>query len=475
MTPGAGTYTVTVTDSDGCTGVTTGTVYENPVCVITPPDPEPDCGSSGNQLTVAGQGGGGGYSYAWELVSSPAGWSITSATNLATITYDAGEECIDDQQAYFRVTVTDANQCTSTCEVRFCCILGGDVFCTLTQGYYGNEGGNQCLDGELVSTIELLDYLIPGGDPLVIGKPGRSFTIPDGAEQCIIDRLPGGGPPQALPDIGDDVFSYPSCDTDPPLPQHNRSGRWRNVLLAQTVTLALNLRWDDAMGSHLYNLDLCKYITTAEIDDNGTPCDISDDTPTGIPTTYVVPASVIAQLGLNKSVADLLELANCALAGQDVGITNLADIAAALGAINDGFDECRFLVTCSNTPPVDFVDVQERGTSDDWWWSTSGAQMGAMPKAFGLLPAFPNPVRATSTKIRFALPEASKVQLMVFDVTGRVVATLADGTMDAGYQEADLNINQHRMARGMYFYRMEAVGIESGERFVKTQKMVVLQ
>ena len=153
----------------------------------------------------------------------------------------------------------------------------------------------------------------------------------------------------------------------------------------------------------------------------------------------------------------------------------MAAIAGAVGGINEVFDECRYIVSCSNNPPDDFVEVQERGGSTDWWWNTEGYEMGAMPKAFGLLPAFPNPVRATSTKIRFALPEASKVQLMVFDVTGRVVATLAEGTMDAGYQEADLNINQHRMARGMYFYRMEAVGIESGERFVKTQKMVVLQ
>jgi hypothetical protein len=102
--------------------------------------------------------------------------------------------------------------------------------------------------------------------------------------------------------------------------------------------------------------------------------------------------------------------------------------------------------------------------------------IGAVPAQFGLLPAFPNPVRAANqTKIRFALPEASQVKLQVFDVAGRVVATLADGVLDAGYQERDLNVGQKEMVRGMYFYRMEAVGIESGESFVKTQKLVVLQ
>jgi hypothetical protein len=335
----------------------------------------------------------------------------------------------------------------------------------------------QCFDGGKAGTLEILEAIITPGNPLVIGKPGRSFTIPDGAEQCIIDRMPGGGPPQVLPDIGDDVLSYSSCDTDPPLPQHNRTGRWRNVLLAQTVALALNLRLNDGNDGtgNLANMGLCKYITTSGVNENGTSCEFGDDSSDGNLRTYHIPDEVYAYLPVNPTVGDLLELANCALAGESV-TPSLADIAAAAGAINEAFDECQFLVRCSNTPPDDFVDVQERdGTSDDWWWSTEGAQMGAMPKAFGLLPAFPNPVRATSTKIRFALPEASKVQLMVFDVTGRVVATLADGTMDAGYQEADLNLNQHRMARGMYFYRMEAVGIESGERFVKTQKMVVLQ
>lgn len=46
----------------------------------------------------------------------------------------------------------------------------------------------------------------------------------------------------------------------------------------------------------------------------------------------------------------------------------------------------------------------------------------------GLETASPNPVRGGRTTIRFSLSEASPVHLVVYDVTGRGVAVLADGT-----------------------------------------------
>ena len=64
-------------------------------------------------------------------------------------------------------------------------------------------------------------------------------------------------------------------------------------------------------------------------------------------TSELISQAVINALPPNGTVSDLLALANRALAGQSlptgVSLTNISD---ALAAINEGFDECRTLVTC---------------------------------------------------------------------------------------------------------------------------------
>jgi len=60
-----------------------------------------------------------------------------------------------------------------------------------------------------------------------------------------------------------------------------------------------------------------------------------------------------------------------------------------------------------------------------------GAVAAELPIELKLHPAFPNPF-AASTTIQYSLPEASNVELEVFDILGRKVVTLAHGDMQAG-------------------------------------------
>ncbi|MDK9699775.1 MAG: T9SS type A sorting domain-containing protein [bacterium] len=88
------------------------------------------------------------------------------------------------------------------------------------------------------------------------------------------------------------------------------------------------------------------------------------------------------------------------------------------------------------------------------------------PQVFGLKPNYPNPFNATTT-IEYTIPKTGKVDLKVFDVSGREVATLVNFHQNPGSYQ--VKFDGTTLATGTYFLRMQA-----GE-FVKTQKMVLLK
>jgi hypothetical protein len=92
---------------------------------------------------------------------------------------------------------------------------------------------------------------------------------------------------------------------------------------------------------------------------------------------------------------------------------------------------------------------------------------GPAPAKVFLLPIRPNPVRARST-IRFALPSAGTVDLAIFDVQGRRVASLLNReVLAAGWHE--VSAQAENWPGGFYFCRLEVGGN------VTTQKFVVLK
>jgi hypothetical protein len=75
----------------------------------------------------------------------------------------------------------------------------------------------------------------------------------------------------------------------------------------------------------------------------------------------------------------------------------------------------------------------------------------------------PNPASGQA-RIEFALPSASRVRLSAFDVQGREVAVLVDGTAEAGRHIAMLDASTLRA--GMYFVRLRAGGLKLTRRVV---------
>jgi gliding motility-associated-like protein len=97
----ADTYTVLVTDANGCTNTTSVTIIEPPLLTLAGVvDSNVRCNGGNNaSATVTAAGGNGSYTYAW----TPSGGTAATATNLAAGSYTA--------------TVTDSKGCTSSTSV----------------------------------------------------------------------------------------------------------------------------------------------------------------------------------------------------------------------------------------------------------------------------------------------------------------------------------------------------------------------
>ena len=95
-----------------------------------------------------------------------------------------------------------------------------------------------------------------------------------------------------------------------------------------------------------------------------------------------------------------------------------------------------------------------------------------MPRVFWLGQNLPNPFNPTTTIPYVVGPGGGHVTLRVYDVMGRLVATLVDETQPAGPKAIQWTGRDHRgspVASGTYFYRLTGPGFE------KTRKMTLIQ
>lgn len=98
------------------------------------------------------------------------------------------------------------------------------------------------------------------------------------------------------------------------------------------------------------------------------------------------------------------------------------------------------------------------------------AKAESKPTTFKLLQNYPNPFNPQTT-IRYELPVASRVTIKVYDMLGRVVATLRDDEELSGIKIIDWNASG--VSSGIYFYRLEAVA--GNQNFIDVRKMVLIR
>jgi predicted acyl esterase len=98
--------------------------------------------------------------------------------------------------------------------------------------------------------------------------------------------------------------------------------------------------------------------------------------------------------------------------------------------------------------------------------SVNAITQNTQPSVFELLQNYPNPFNS-STVISFTLRERSDIALDIYDLLGRRIAAVFNGSLDAGSHT--IRFNGKDMPSGVYFYRL------SRGKVVDTRKMVLVK
>jgi hypothetical protein len=409
----AGTYTVTVTDGGPCTAISGGTVQGGTgasSCLILDPAYIPFNYMTGNHLLFDNSSVNPSLisSFSWTVTG--AGWSITAGATTSNITYTAGTGT-----GHFTLTITLLSGCNAICTKDITSQISNE-YCTVTQGYWGNAGGNFCNTG---NKLNLINSLL-GNTGLLVGCASNTMYFAPGEGQCIINLLPGGGPAARITGVN-------TCANHPGIQIKN--GRIGNILLSQTITLGLNMRLKPNIQSLALDSPVLEYA-------NSTGCMGGPGITNPVPpiSSVTFPASVFQLMQtkyntLTPTIANLYDLANQALGNcGNIPGNMLSPINDAVSLINQTFDGCKwgtFQGNQSSSMPAGNGDVPPQLIQND---PSGQIENNAHQIAMDIIP---NPFK-TSTTITFVIPVDSHVTLEIYNSMGAKINTLVDKNIEGG-------------------------------------------
>ena len=94
----------------------------------------------------------------------------------------------------------------------------------------------------------------------------------------------------------------------------------------------------------------------------------------------------------------------------------------------------------------------------------------AAPEEYTLKQNYPNPFNPM-TIIEYSLPENTEVRIDIYNSLGELVRTMANNTMDAGYQKVSFDASS--LPSGIYIYQIKAKG--QTKTFVDSKKMLLVK
>jgi len=86
-----------------------------------------------------------------------------------------------------------------------------------------------------------------------------------------------------------------------------------------------------------------------------------------------------------------------------------------------------------------------------------------LPSGYSITQNFPNPFNPV-TKINFSIPKQGMTTLKIFDITGRLVATLVNEIKAPGFYS--VNFEGTGFASGAYFYKLESLDFSDVKRMI---------
>ena len=161
---------------------------------------------------------------------------------------------------------------------------------------------------------------------------------------------------------------------------------------------------------------------------------------------------------------------------QEIRVVNRNDAEGLLTIMAEKYDFERLpiqIVFNSRKPTIE-VEMSMRSINTDLiedFRANKSLTIANIPDEYALFYNYPNPFNP-STMIEYALPQDSKVHLVIYDILGRHVKTLVRQTQAPGYKSVRWNGRNdmgQQVSAGMYFYRIQAGS------FSKVQKMVLLK
>jgi len=126
-------------------------------------------------------------------------------------------------------------------------------------------------------------------------------------------------------------------------------------------------------------------------------------------------------------------------------------------------------VTISNTGTNGFVVADAVRFSKINYCDPIGIVNNHIPAEFSVS-VYPNPFNP-ETNIKFNIPKASYVKLVIYDLLGREVVTLADDYISAG--ENSVKFNGKNLSSGIYLYQLTAG--YNADNFLKSGKLMLLK